>query len=120
MRTGEGRHLSRPQGRTKLCLLPGESYLESYSVRCSFAVNRTQWIIGKATVFIVVSCFKHIFIIIYLHIPLHTILYITFTYFYNYIFFHVLNILSIFTAIETLLLVFTIYSFLKMLVATKI
>ena len=84
-----------------------------------YAVNRTQFIIRKAIVFIAVSCFEHIFIIMYAYIPLYTILYILFTYFYKYIFFLVSNILSIFTTIETSLLVFSIYSFLKLLVATK-
>jgi len=40
--------------------------------------------------------------------------------FYNSIFFHVSNILSIFTTIEISLFVLTIYSFSKILVATKI
>ena len=52
-----------------------------------YAVNRTQCIIRKAIVFVAVSCLKHIFITIYLYIPLYTILYIPFTYFYNYILF---------------------------------
>ena len=59
-----------------------------------FAANRMQCIIEKATVFIAISYFEHIFIIIYSYISLYTILYIPFTYFYNYIFFHVSNILS--------------------------
>ena len=63
----------------------------------SFAVNRTRCIIGKAAVSVEISYFEHIFIIIYSYIPLCTILYIPFPYFYNYIFFHVSNILSIFT-----------------------
>ena len=71
-----------------------------------YAVNRTQWIIRKAVVFVEVSCFEHIFIIIYLYISLYTFLYISFTSFYNYIFFHVSNILSIFIIIETSLLLF--------------
>ena len=53
----------------------------------SFAVNRTQCIIRKADVSVEISYFEHIFIIIYSYIPLYTILYIPFTYFYNYIFF---------------------------------
>ena len=53
----------------------------------SFAVNRTRCIIGKAAVSVEISYFEHIFIIIYSYIPLYTILYIPFTYFYNYIFF---------------------------------
>ena len=42
-------------------------------------------------------------------IPLYTILYILFTYFYNYVLFYVSNILSVFTTIKTLLFVFTRY-----------
>ena len=80
-----------------------EGNFASYSARAIWSVtqfvcsDRTQCIMTKAIVFIVVSYFEHIFIIIYSCIPLCTILYIPFTYFYNYILFHVSNILSIFT-----------------------
>jgi len=40
----------------------------------SFAANRTQCIIEKAVVFVAVSYFKHIFIIIHSYIPLYTII----------------------------------------------
>ena len=77
----------------------------------SFAVNRTQCIIGKAVVSVEISYFEHIFIIIYSYIPLYTILYIPFIYFYNYIFFMFRIFCLIFTTIEISLFVFTIYSF---------
>ena len=50
----------------------------------------------------------------------HTILFKQFIYFYIIFFFHNFHILSIFTAIETSLFVFTIYSFSKIVVAIKI
>ena len=87
----------------------------------SFAVNRTRCIIGKAAVSVEISYFEHIFIIIYSYIPLCTILYILFTYFYNYILFSCFEYFVYFYhKIETSLFVFTIYNFSKMLVAIKI
>jgi len=87
----------------------------------SFAVNRTQCIIGKAAVSVEISYFEHIFIIIYSYIPLCTILYIPFIYFYNYILFSCFEYFVYFYhKIETSLFVFTLYSFSKMLVAIKI
>ena len=77
-----------------------EGNFASYSARAIWSViqfvcsDRMLCIIEKATVFVAISYFEHIFIIIYSYIPLYTILYIPFTYFYNYIFFHVSNILS--------------------------
>ena len=87
----------------------------------SFAVNRTRCIIGKAAVSVEISYFEHIFIIIYSYIPLCTILYIPFIYFYNYILFSCFEYFVYFYhKIETSLFIFTIYSFSKMLVAIKI
>ena len=87
----------------------------------SFAVNKTRCIIGKAAVSVEISYFEHIFIIIYSYIPLCTILYIPFTYFYNYILFSCFEYFVYFYhKIETSLFVFTIYNFSKMLVAIKI
>ena len=87
----------------------------------SFAVNRTRCIIGKAAVSVEISYFEHIFIIIYSYIPLCTILYIPFIYFYNYILFSCFEYFVYFYhKIETSLFVFTIYIFSKMLVAIKI
>ena len=66
----------------------------------SFAVNRTQCIIGKAAVSVEISYFKQIFIIIYSYIiTCHYALSYTY-HFHIFIiiyFFHVSNILSIFT-----------------------
>ena len=105
--------------RTQFRLLLGESYLERYSVRLQRI--RTHCIIEKAIVFIAVSYFEHIFIIIYSYIPLCTILYIPFTYFYNYILFSCFEYFVYFYhKIETSLFVFIIYSFSKILVAIKI
>ena len=53
----------------------------------SFVANQTQCIVEKTTVPVVVSYFEHIFIIIYSYIPLYSILYVPFTYFYNYMVF---------------------------------
>ena len=103
-----------------------EGNFASYSARAIWSVtqfvcsDRTQCIIEKATVFVAISYFEHIFIIIYSYISLYTILYIPFIYFYNYIFFMFRIFCLIFTTIETSLFVFIIYSFSKMLVATKI
>ena len=91
---------------------------DSYSARAIWSVtqfvcsDRTQCIIEKAAVSIEISYFEHIFIIIYsyiityhyalsytYHLPIFIIIY----------FFHVSNILSVFTTIETSLHIFTIY-----------
>ena len=103
-----------------------EGNLDSYSARAIWSViqfvcsDRTQCIIEKAIVFLAISYFEHIFIIIYSYISLYTILYILFTYFYNYILFMFRIFCLIFTTIEISLFVFTIYSFSKIFVATKI
>ena len=97
MRTGEAWPASGGKACGKLdvaCRGPREECnLASYSVRAigvlsrKFVANRMQCIIRKATVFVAVSCFEYIFIIIYLYILLYIILYIPITYFYNYILF---------------------------------
>ena len=103
-----------------------EDNFASYSARAIWSVtqfvcsDRTQCIIEKAIVLVAISYFEHIFIIIYSYISLYTILYILFTYFYNYILFMFRIFCLIFTTIETSLFVFTIYSFSKIFVATKI
>jgi len=101
---GQGRHGQRLVGKHATCqtLLVDATSTPTRrelfgALFSSFAVNRTRCIIGKAAVSVEISYFEHIFIIIYSYIPLCTLLYIPFIYFYNYIFFHVSNILSIFT-----------------------
>ena len=86
-----------------------------------YAVNRTQWIIRKTVVFVAVSCFEYIFIIIYLYILLYIILYIPITYFYNYILFSCFKYFVCFHHNWDLVACFHhIYSFSKIFVAIKI
>ena len=104
-----------------------ECNLASYSVRAigvlsrKFAANRMQCIIRKATVFVAVSCFEYIFIIIYLYILLCIILYIPITYFYNYILFSCFKYFVCFHHNWDIVACFHhIYSFSKIFVAIKI
>ena len=125
---GQGRHGQRLVGKHATCqTLPVDATStptrrELFGALFSwFVVNRMQCIIEKATVFIAISYFEHIFIIIYSYIPLCTLLYIPFIYFYNYILFSCFEYFVYFYhKIETSLFVFTIYIFSKMLVAIKI
>ena len=125
---GQGRHGQRLVGKHATCqTLPVDATSTPTrrelfgALFGSFAVNRTRCIIGKAGVSVEISYFEHIFIIMYSYIPLCTLLYIPFIYFYNYILFPCFEYFVYFYhKIETSLFVFTIYSFSKILVATKI
>ena len=92
---------------------------ESVSICCdthvAHAYGRTQFAIVRSfpcmcisTIYIII---RTCFVLLYtFHLSIFIIIYCL----------YISNILSIFITTETLLLVFTIYSFLKMLVATKI
>ena len=63
-RLRQARHgLSKPQGRRQLRLLLGEGYLEHYSIRLQ-RIERNA-LARKAVVFVAISYFEYIFIIIY-------------------------------------------------------